>query len=227
MDKVLVFTNCKSWYLGFPKITKKVDWYDFYPDLNNPPLVKCVTEPGTKTILRPVDDFSDEGVYLVYDQISKDVLAPLLDECKRDNDKLFILLHTHGNFTHPSDFAPWKEICSFAKGIHETGEKHKYELVFKILTDNVGDKTNRIVESVFKTIINAVIAFLLECLTPKKCLEDTRSYQVLCQEGFADAMKAFKAKYDSCNSFSEYEEDYNNLQAFLMEVSKNSVILQS
>lgn len=220
MDKVLVFTNCKSWYLGFPKITKKVDWYDFYPDLNNPPLVKCVTEPGTKTILRPVDDFSDEGVYLVYDQISKDVLAPLLDGCKQDKDKLFILLHTHGNYTSPNVFEPWKDICSFAKGIHETGEKHKYELVFKILADNLDDKTNRIIESVFKTLINAVIEFLHECHIPKKRLEETRSYQVLCHEGFGDALRVFKEKYDSCNSFSEYEEDYNKLNALLTKGSK-------
>ena len=219
MDKVLIFTNYNSWYRGLKKIIKRVDWYDSYPDLNNP-LVKCVVEQGAKTTLQPVDNLSEDGVYLVFDEIIQDELYPLLDKCKQDKDRLFILFHSNGNYKSTKYFEPWEEISTFASGMHQSGMN--YEHVFDILTDNLDDKTNRIINSVFKARFNAnvIMDFLHECHTPQKRLEETRSYQVLCHEGFGDAMKTFKEKYDSCNSFSEYEEEYNKLNALLMKGSK-------
>ena len=215
MDKVLVFTNYESWYRGLQKITKRVDWYDSFPEMNNP-LVKCVVEQGTGTKLQPVDNLTGEGVYLVYDEIFQDELAPLLDECKMNNDRLFIMLHTNGIYTCSNHFEPWREICVFAKGMHEPD--NIYELVFDILTDNKGNEINRIVNSIF--LINAVIDFLRECHTPKKDLGKILSYQILCEKGFSEAMRAFKMKYDSCESYLEYKEDYEKLRSLLEEGTK-------
>lgn len=234
MNKVLVFTNYNSWYLGFPKIKTKVDWSDSYPELNNP-LVKCVTGQGTEKFLQPVGQLSEEGVYLVYDEIGQEILAPLLDKCKQDNDRLFILIHSKGGYTHPNDFESWKEICTVAKGIHEQDLEHKlknklerkYEYVFNILIDDEDDKTNRIINSIFKPFNNAVISFLRECCTPNKDLEKTLSYQVLCEEGFRDALDSFRKKYDSSENYLEYKEDLEKLRSLLTMKSKNNVFLQS
>lgn len=215
MDKVLIFTNYNSWYRGLKKITKRVDWYDSYPDLNNP-LVKCVVEQGAKTTLQPVDNLSEDGVYLVFDEIIQDELYPLLDKCKQDKDRLFILLHSHGYYKSTKYFEPWEEISTFASGRHQSDMN--YEHIFDILTDNLGDKTNRIINSAF--IFEVVIKFLQDSHSPHKELEKILSYQILSEKGFGDAMKTFKEKYDSCNSFSEYEEDYNKLNALLMKRSK-------
>ena len=219
MDKVLVFTNYESWYRGLPKITERVDWYDSYPELINP-LVKCVTEQGTETILQPVDNLSSSGVYLVFDQIDRSILATLLDDCKQNNDRLFILLHSRGFYTQPHDFETWKEICSFAKGIHESGIKHKYELVFDILTDKEGDQLNRIINSIFMPLNNAIHCFLEECMEPKKKLSNILSYHILCEQGFKNELDAFLKKYESCQKSSEYAEDWDRLNDLLRGVSE-------
>lgn len=220
MDKkVLVFTNYGSWYRGLPEITKRVDWYDSYPEISNP-LVKCVSEPGSETILQPVSNLSDEGVYLVFDEISQNMLATLLDECTQNNDRLFILLHTRGYYTDSKDFESWEKNCSFAKGMHESGIKYKYEPVFDILTDKQGDELNRITHSIFMPLDNAINTFLDECAVPKKKLENLLSYHILCEEGFKDAVEAFRNKYESCQSSSEYAEEWDRLNNLLKGVSE-------
>ena len=136
----MLLTNFNSWYMGMPsKIKKRVNWNeDSYPDEENP-ITKCATDKDDRIILQSVSNLSAEGVYLVFDQIDKSRLATLLDNCKRNNDRLFILLHSRGFYTQPVDFEKWKEICTFAKGMHEPGIKYRYEPVFDILTDNLGD----------------------------------------------------------------------------------------
>lgn len=215
MDKkVLVFTNYGSWYRGLPEITKRVDWYDSYPEISNP-LVKCVSEPGAETTLQPVNNLSAEGVYLVFDEISQNMLATLLDECTQNNDRLFILLHTRGYYTDSKDFESWQKNCSFAKGMHESGIKNKYEPVFDILTDKLGDELNRIINSIFMPLDNAINTFLDECAEPKKKLENLLSYHILCEEGFKDAMEAFRNKYESCQNYLEYAEEWDRLRDLL------------
>ena len=214
MDKVLVFSNYGSWFRGFPKIAKRVDWYDSYPVLDNP-LTLCITEQGTETTLRPVDNLSAEGVYLVFDQINKKMLAPLLDACKQNKDKLFILIHTKGCYTHTNEFESWKEICFFEKGMHQSDKEKetKYEQVFNILTDKEGDKLNRIFNSVFKPV--TVNDFVTECLEPNKKLENLLSYQVLCEKGYSEALEEFRKKYESCESFLEYSKDLERVRDLL------------
>lgn len=219
MDKVLVFTNYESWYRGLPKITERVDWYDSYPEISNP-LVKCVSEPGTETTLQPVNNLSSEGVYLVFDEISQNMLATLLDECTQNNDRLFILLHTRGYYTDSKNFESWQKNCFFAKGMHESGIKNKYEPVFDILTDKLGDTLNRITNSIFMPLDNAINSFLDECAEPKKKLENLFSYHILCEQGFKNELDAFLKKYESCQKSSEYAEDWDRLNELLQGVSE-------
>ena len=220
MDKkVLVFTNYGSWFRGLTEITKRVDWYDSYPEMSTP-LVKCVSEPGTETTLQPVDNLSAEGVYLVFDEISQSMLASLLDQCKQNNDRLFILLHTRGYYTDSKDFESWQKNCSFAKGMHESGVKYKYEPVFDILTDKLGDTLNRITDSIFMPLDNAINNFLDECAMPKKKLENLLSYHILCEEGFKEELEAFLKKYESCQSYLEYAEEWDRLKDLLKSDSE-------
>lgn len=219
MDKkVLLLTNFGSWYDGIPdRIRNKVDWKEkSYPNKNNP-IVKCVTNQGCSAMLQPVDNLSAEGIYLVFDDISHTKLDALLDECEQKHDLIFVLFHSIGYYKHQGAFSSWKHLFPI-KGMHEEGDS--YELTFNILTDSENDKLNRIINSVFMPLDNAINTFLDECTEPKKNLENLLSYHILCEEGFKDAVEAFRNKYESCQSSSEYAEDWDRLNDLLKGVSE-------
>ena len=219
MDKkVLLLTNFGSWYNVIPSsIQNKVDWNEkSYPNKYNP-IVKCVTNHGCSTMLIPVDSLSSEGIYLVFDDISHTKLDALLDECEQKHDLVFVLFHSSGYYKHQGAFSSWKHLFPI-KGMHEEGDL--YEIVFNILTDSENDKLNRIINSVFMPLDNAINNFLDECSKPNKKLENILSYHILCEEGFKDAMEAFRNKYESCQNHLEYAEEWDRLNDLLKGVSE-------
>ena len=227
MDKVVLLTNFYSWYLGMPsKIRKRVNWEkDSYPN-NKRPITKCVTDKDDRIILQPVDDLSAEGCYLVFDMIRLPLLKALFDDCEQKKDQTFVLFHSQGCFNRLNNFEQWR--CLFPyRGMHEEGWGNSYQPVFDRLTDSEGDKLNRIINSVFMPLV--IHDFTDKCLVPNKRIElvNLPSYHILCEQGFRNELDAFLNKYESCQSSSEYAEDWDRLNELLRELVKNNVFLQS
>ena len=220
MDKkVLLLTNFGSWYNVIPSsIQNKVDWNEkTYPNKYNP-IVKCVTNHGCSTMLLPVDSLSAEGIYLVFDDISHTELDTLLHECEEKHDLIFVLFHNGGSYKHQGAFSEWKHLFPI-KGMHEEDE-YSYVPTFKILTDSENDKLNRIVNLVFMPLV--IHDFTEKCLVPsiKDKLVNLPSYHILCEQGFKNELDAFLKKYESCQSTSEYAEDWDRLKDLLQGVSE-------
>lgn len=220
MDKVVLLTNFYSWYLGMPsKIRKRVNWNeDSYPNVDNP-ITKCVTDKDDRIILQPVANLSAEGCYLVFDEISKASLQVLFDDCEKKKEQTFVLFHSQGFHNTQNKFNRWNYLFPYG-GMHEEGWGNSYEPVFDILTDSEGDKLNRIVNSVFMPLV--IHDFTEKCLVPNKRIElvNSPSYHILCEQGFKNELDAFLKKYESCQSSSEYAEEWDRLNDLLKGVSE-------
>lgn len=217
MDKVLVFTNINSGVLGLPAIMKKVrenkDWKYSYPNENSP-IAICVENQGASATLRPINDFSEEGIYLVYDEIDNYLLDNLLKECKHNNDRLCVLIHSRGDYNDLNYFNVRNNIYTL-RGIHEQERIHFYEPVFDIIIDKDDNKLARVINSIFMPEV--IKGFLHECLVPNnKNLLNTPSYHFLYQGDFKGALESFMKRYESSNSLEEYKADLAILRDTLM-----------
>lgn len=194
MDKVLILTNVRSWRGISEEIRDRVEWNP-YPNENNP-VLQCVP-----------------GIYLVYDNIDDNRLNQLFNESQ--NDHLYILIHTHGH--QYEKFDQWKDRCSIKRGKHENNREDLYFLVFEIIADSDGDKVGRIIKAVFMTYEEAVIELLNECRSPKKNLDDSNAYITVCQKDeVKKELEDFKKVYESCNTFNEYQENWEQLRKLLV-----------
>lgn len=220
MKKVVLLTNFDSWYMGMPfEIRKRVNWNeDSYPNEKNP-IAKCVTNKDDRIILQPVADLSAEGCYLMFDEISSSSLKILLDDCEKQKDQTFILFHSQGFHNTQNKFNRWNYLFPYG-GMHEEGWSNLYQPIFDILTDSEGDKLNRIVNSVFMPLV--VHDFTKKCLVPniKNELINLPSYHILYERGFKNELETFLRKYESCQSSSEYAEEWDRLNDLLKGVSE-------
>lgn len=220
MYKVVLLTNFDSWYMGIPsEIKERVDWNEeSYPNEDNP-LAKCVIDKDERIILQPVADLSAEGCYLVFDEISPSSLKALFNDSEKKKDQTFVLFHSHGCYNKQNKFNRWKHIFPYG-GMHMDEWGNFYKPVFDILTDLEGDKLNRIVNSIFMPLV--IHDFTDKCLVPNKRIElvNLPSYHILCEQGFKKELDAFLKKYESCQSSSEYAEEWDRLNDLLKGVSE-------
>lgn len=166
--KVFVFTQKGKWNNIDDEILKRVnpaDWDDKYPNEDNP-VVKCVF--SDKAYLEPValDKLSEEeGVFLVYDSINSQDFQTLEQQCR--GDKVYVLTHSTGNCKQ-SAFINWQPKPVVLSGMHTNSSEDHYYPLFDILTDNEGNKPNRIIDTVFKPYnkLDTILQFLHGCLVP-------------------------------------------------------------
>lgn len=219
MDKVLIFTNENSWNNITKKIRDKVNW-DTYPN-NNSPIMQCVVNNDGKVDLYSKPDFNEAGIYLIYDEINMAQLSQLLDKCK--NDSLYILLHSYKEGRRrPEDFTPWERHCYIERGLHDNDDSFKYKPTFKIITDSEGNKTDRIIKNIFAPLEEAAMELLYICTVPKKKIEETDAYRTLIQnEKYRNLLEKFKIKYDSCNNFDEYKDEWEKLRKDIVPFPEN------
>ena len=211
MNKILVFTNKTSWRGMSDSIRNKVDWDKSYPKEISP-LALCVAEQSGKMTLQLVDNISEDGVYLVYDAIDNDKLASILNKCH--SDFYYILIHRRPNVSVLSD---WNKQSVIISGMHENKDEEKYYPLFKILTDDESDKTNRIIKKVFmETIISN---FTDGCRYPKNNSNQfLLAYNILrnntCLKNDIDD---FLSLYNKSDSRIDYIEKLNVLKTKLEE----------
>lgn len=210
MDKVLVFTNEEKWE-NLQDIPERVNW-DMFPE-EKQPVMECVVNPNNEVKLCAVTELTHAGIYLVYDSIDMQQLKPLLDNCSNDN--LYILIHTHGRKTE--EFGPWQQHCMVKKGKHENFASDLYLPVFDIITDSEGEKTERIIKSIFMTYEEAVLELLNECRCPNRNLDNSQAFLALCQKAeVKKELEEFKKVYKSCKCYSEYQMDLEQLRKLLV-----------
>lgn len=202
MNKVLVFTNNYSWQCISETVTDLVDWDDSYPN-SAAPLTLCTTN----RTLQSVDNISAEGVYLVYDAIDAQRLRLILNQCP--DDVFFILIHSHPS---PNVFCDWNKQSVVISGMHDNDEKNKYYPLFKILTDDKPDKTNRIIKAVFIETVKA--NFTSGCLFPNNKSDQFRLALKILKEqpDLKDAVEEFMLVYERCDDRSAYREHLNKLK---------------
>ena len=196
MDKVLVFTNKDSW-CGISDGIRDREYgrrlSEQYPTPADP-----VLEP----------EFAP-GVCLVYDGIE---LPQLFDG--HPSDHFHVLIHTRGR--QLDDFKPWENQCEFRVGKHENYVEYWYYPVFDIITDEDGNKLERIIQSVFMTE-EAALDFLNDCLIPGLDLDESLAYYTLYQrEEYREGLEKFRKKYESSESLDDYMEDLTRLRDTLL-----------
>ena len=202
MNIVLVFTNNYSWQGISELVTGRVDWDDSYTNSTNP-LTFCTTN----RTLQSVDNISEEGVYLVYDDIDANRLRLILDQ--HSDDVFFILTHSQPK---PIVFNDWNKQSVVISGMHDNEDNHVYYPLFKILTDDKPDKTNRIIKNVFIETVKA--NFKNGCKYPKNnsdqfalALKILREQPVL-----KGAVDEFMSVYEQSDSFGAYKEHFEKLK---------------
>jgi len=163
MTKILIFTNADSLYNleeDFYKVLKK----QAFPTKDHP--IVLVREDNASCFINFVDNFKDEGLYLIYDKIGENTLELLSAQC--NNDDVYALVHT---------YPKWKdkilEITGndrFREGNHIPGDQYYYYPVFDYLTDTGTDKLERICDllrfSEEEKIRRAIQKFIIGCNTP-------------------------------------------------------------
>lgn len=207
MNKILVFSNNYSWQGISELVTGRVDWDDSYPNSTNP-LTFCTTN----RTLQSVDNISEEGVYLVYDDIDVKRLRPILNQCP--DDVFFILIHSE---PAPSVFTDWNKQSVVICGMHDNDDEHKYYPLFKILTDNKPDKTNRIIKAVFVETVKA--NFKNGCKYPKNNSDQfTLALKILREQpDLKGAVDEFMSVYEQSDSFGAYKEYFEKLKRDLKQ----------
>lgn len=202
--KVLVLTRFGQWnnFEILPGRVEAANWDDNYPDEDNPiPIVKCgFSENSKKAFLEPIDlkDLSnEEGVFLVYDSMDENSFNILEQQCR--DDEIYVLAHTSGTWL-PNSFDNWrKKPFVLPPGKHTNKKEDKYYPLFDILTDDKGDKMNRIIDTIFKPYnkLENVLQFLHGCIVPDN---DDDSF-----------VSAYKKLLDDNNIKDDVEDFYVNL----------------
>lgn len=208
MNKILVFTNKTSWRGISKAIRTIVNWDNSYPNETNP-----ITFYTVNRSLQPVDNLSEEGVYLVYDAIDIERLRLMLNQCP--DDIFFVLIHSKPD---AGVFSDWNKQSVVIPGMHENDDELKYYPLFKILADNELDKTNRIIRKIFmETIISN---FTDGCRYPKNNSNQFRlAYNILRQNPcLKDYLDDFMSLYEKSDNRSDYIDKLNALNKKFEEV---------
>ena len=215
MDKLLIFTNYTSGIL-LSQIEDKSEWRASYP-VGSRPIVLCVNNLNGDTLLKPVNNIFDEGIYLVYDEIDKCLLEKMFSECEQKNDRICVLIHrSKGKYKDLGYFDQWKNIYPL-QGMHIDidSKEYLYKPIFDIIIDTkVKNKLNRIINTFF--LPEVIQNFLSNCLVPNKNLRNTTSFHFLSNGGFENALGSFLDKYESSNTPEDYKEDYTKLKQSLL-----------
>lgn len=168
--KVLVFTKIDGWDNILPTIkirVNKTKWEDSYPSQVHPIIVKFGTT-NNQVQLNPVNlsqqpITEEEGVFLVYDElydVNPTEFGLLKEQCA--GDTLYILAHKNG--VYPTEkFANW-ECKSYKEESHLPDSSNSYSKFFDVLTDSDDDKMNRIINLVFRPVLDAALGLLHQCL---------------------------------------------------------------
>ena len=163
MTKLLIFTNADS-LSNLEEDFHAVLREHAFPTKKRP--VVLVKEDHAGVSIGFVDDFKNEGLYLIYDKIDERALELLSDQCK--DDDVYALVHT---------YPVWKdrirEIAGnerFREGNHIPGNQYYYYPVFECLTDSGTDKIERIRDllrlSEAERVRRAIQKFIIGCNTP-------------------------------------------------------------
>ena len=163
MTKLLIFTNADSLSNLEEDFHTALKEHAF-PTKKRPFVL--VKEDNSGVSISFVDDFKNEGLYLIYDKIDESTLELLSTQCK--DDVVYALVHT---------YPVWKnrirEITGndrFREGNHIPGDQFYYYHVFDCLTDLGTDKIKRICDllrfSEGEKIGRAIQKFIIGCNTP-------------------------------------------------------------
>lgn len=177
--KVLVFTQTGKW-INLVELAKKMKekretWIDKYPNKDKP-ISKFGFSNDTGAYLDEIDIngiSNEEGIFLVYDNIDNDRFETLKEQC--DGDKVFVLTHTTGTCQR-SSFNDWSMNPFVLSGSHTNEKTDFYNPLFDILTDQDGDKMERILNTIFmpQSNLETVLRFLHLCLDPNLGAEFTK-----------------------------------------------------
>lgn len=214
MNKVLVFTNADRWYDLCNRFNvDEYEWNERFHNISNDLIYKCGINSNHLAVLEKTPDISlpDEGVYLVYDSINNDILSTLLNQCKQDN--LYVLTHNTG--VGVDTINRFDLYCTVLKGAHDGLSKHFYEKVFKILSDEKTDKTNRIIHSVFLSKIKD--DFLFGCTIANN---HSKSFDHACHTlqnipHLGNIMNDFMVLYQNSHGSSEFEAKWKEIRDVL------------
>lgn len=211
MNKILVFTNAYRWNEMCDCFNvDETRWNAVFQNIENDKIYKCCLDANYTNILEPLSEISisEEGIYLVYDNIDNDLIKSLLNQCTKDN--VYVLVHTHGVNINQIKEADFSGRCMVLQGMHDPTSY--YYNVFDILTDNIPDKTCRIISTVFKPIEQAKRSFLYGCITPKnESKEFIKAYEIL-HSCLGKEVEDFMTFYMQCNSLSEYKNELKKLR---------------
>jgi hypothetical protein len=221
--KVLVFTCYDKWSVNLPNSVKIPEWADSYPDDSRHPIKECVFNPESPTPNTlediDVDCLGDKtGVFLVFDDINpKGDVFKKLKQC--DGQDLFILAHTSGK-CKTECFVGWEAFV--LEGSHQPDAKFHYTPLFEILTDNEGNKLNRIIDKVFKPYnkLEIVLQFLHGCMTPNNDDDTFKSARdrLLAEKSIEnDVRRFYEDNYaKQQKSDSDYQEALSRLRDTLL-----------
>ena len=208
--KVLIFTNFGKWQNIY---TTQQEQESFaWPDFNNNfgtkyTILKCT---GSDPALEVVEDFAKGCVFLVFDEVDKDTLLPMIDNCP--NDKFYVLFHDKGHYQNEL-----KERCVCLKGNHSGNTYDHYRPTFDLLKErNIGEESLRenIIKSIFKDLYEIVFQFLSECSFPHNDKSD----------GFINACDALQASLEDdklngkLNEFIELYSTKDNIKDYIEEL---------
>ena len=223
--KVLVFTQKGKWINFDDEILQRVNqasWNNQYPNNNNP-IVKCGFSGSA--FLIPIDLnklFDEEGVFLVYDSMDSNSFMILKQQCA--GDQVYLLTHSSGIWKQ-NNFINWKVFT--LSGTHNNRDEDIYYPLFDILTDSMGDKMNRIVNTIFKPriLMNSIYQFMLGCSVPKN--QDPQlqqAYQsLLVIDGLKEEVENFYNHYKDCDQEEDYQEAFRELEVFFGDFMRNAV----
>lgn len=173
--KVLVFTKIDGWDNMHPTIKKRVnkkEWENSYPNQNSG-IVRFESN-NNQAKLVPVDlnqnPITDEdGIFLVYDElydVNPTEFESLKNQCS--GDTLYILAHKNGKYPK-GGFANWG--CKgYKEESHLPDSGNSYSKFFDILTDSEdseGKKMNRIINQVFRPVLDAALGLLHLCMADR------------------------------------------------------------
>lgn len=212
---VLAFTNYFRWnQLKDQFNVEEVGWNDRYEKISENKLYKCAVGTDNRAVLEPVEDFSSitEGIYLVYDEIVEDDFKKIMEQYR----DYFVCALVHSNGMTRQQLAGFCEDvnanCEILEGIHDAASCY-YDM-FRILTDNDGDKFNRVLDSIFNPVNVLKRDFLNMCFTPGLQNDDDfiKVYNELSSlDEYKAAMKSFKKCYEG-NQFEDYKNEFKRLR---------------
>lgn len=162
--KVLVFTNKIKWdgnittKIRRDRSTVSPEWNNNYPSRANPVICKYeFNNNQAQLIPLSTNSISDvEGIFFVYDALPPQDFDTLKTQCT--GDTLYILAHRNGNYPK-SSFGDWK--CKGIKeGSHTNYPEDYFITIFDILTDSDDKKMNRIINQVFRPVLDAALGLL-------------------------------------------------------------------